>query len=60
MNCAYPTKDSKTGKKQTCPSHAHEMIAVDPLDPKDFTAYCSHHRRVVEAKLTRRKEKVND
>lgn len=44
------------GKRVTfCPSHSHEGIFMNG-DDKPATMFCSHHRGIVEAKMTSGRE----
>lgn len=62
MQCSYIIHNfgSTSGsKKVACPSHAHEGIPSN-YDPDELVFYCSHHRRVVEAKLTWKGTEYNE
>jgi len=48
MKCSY-----KATNGWHCPSEAHEGI-MEKEDKPEVTFYCSHHRRVIEAKQTNR------
>lgn len=51
IRCSFITQWNN--KKATfCQSVAHEGIATVDGDEDDIVFYCSHHRRVVEAKRT--------
>ena len=58
MKCSYQIHDGvnkHSGRLETrfCPSEAHVGI-MEKEDEAKVTFYCSHHRRVVEAKQTNR------
>jgi hypothetical protein len=54
MQCSYVIGFGGRSKLKFCPSGAHEGLVNER---GEIIMYCSHHRRVVEAKATFKAEK---